>query len=61
MVATSKVSMIFACVPLSLVSPHIVDIYVLVVRAQPYFQTVMLMVLLETVCIVAFISSPKSD
>jgi hypothetical protein len=50
MVATSKVSMIFACVPLSLVFPHFVDISVLVVRALPYSQTVMLTVLLGTVC-----------
>ena len=50
MVVLSKVSMVFACVSLSLVSPLIVDISVLVVRALPSSLTVMLTVLLGTVC-----------
>ena len=50
MVELSKVSMVFACVPLSLVSPYIVEISVLVARALPFSLTVTPTVLLGTVC-----------
>ena len=50
MVALSKVSMVFAYVSLLLVSPHLIDISVFVVRALPSSLTVTLTVLLGMVC-----------